>query len=48
LSAANVARVERFVGDLAEAAGAEAVREAFSKGRASSWHAMLERAATTD
>ncbi len=48
LSAANVTRVERFLANLADTAGADAVRHAFSAGRAASRQSMLERAATRD
>ena len=48
LSPANITRVERFLADLADSAGNDAVRAAFSEGRASSWQSMLERAARSD
>ncbi|HET7685308.1 MAG TPA: tetratricopeptide repeat protein [Candidatus Limnocylindria bacterium] len=48
LSPANARRVEQFLTELGAAAGPEAIRAAFAAGRASSWQAVLDRAARRD
>ena len=48
LSAANAARVEQFVAELAVRGGQDETRAAFAEGRSASWRTILERAAASD